>query len=62
VPNRPGVVADLALALGRAQINISDMALSPSPDQTQGEVALWVSEGDAARACEIVVGMGLPVT
>lgn len=62
VPNRPGVVADLALALGRAGINISDMALAPSPDGTQGEVALWVAADDADRACEIVQGMGLPVT
>lgn len=62
VPNRPGVIADLALALGRAGINIDDMALSPSPDRTQGEVALWVGEDDAPRACEIVQGMGLPVT
>jgi prephenate dehydrogenase len=61
VPNRPGVIADLALALGRAGINIADMALSPSPDQTRGEVALWVAERDAQRACDIVGGMGLPV-
>jgi prephenate dehydrogenase len=61
VPNRPGVIADLALALGRAGINISDMALSPSPDNTQGEVTLWVGRPDAGRACEIVQGMGLPV-
>ncbi len=54
VPNRPGVVAELALALGRAGINIFDMALAPSPDRTQGEVTLWVAEGDAERACAIL--------
>ncbi len=32
VPNRPGVVAQLALELGRAGVNISDMALYPAPD------------------------------
>src|SRR5205823_1089815 len=32
VPNRPGTVAELALALGRAGVNIEDMALSPAPD------------------------------
>ncbi|HSD79546.1 MAG TPA: prephenate dehydrogenase/arogenate dehydrogenase family protein, partial [Solirubrobacteraceae bacterium] len=42
VPNRPGVIAELALALGRAGINIADLALSPSADGTTGEVALWV--------------------
>jgi len=54
VPNRPGVVAELALRLGRAGINISDMALAPSEDLKQGEVTLWVAERDAARAAEIL--------
>ena len=31
----PGVVAEIALALGRAGVNIVDMALTPSPDITQ---------------------------
>ncbi len=38
VPNRPGVVAEIALALGRASVNIVDLALAPSPDNSQGEV------------------------
>jgi prephenate dehydrogenase len=54
VPNRPGVVAELALALGRAGINIHDMSLSPSADNTRGEIAFWVPEADAARAAEVV--------
>jgi prephenate dehydrogenase len=62
VPNRPGVVADIALTLGRAGINISDMALSPSPDGTRGEIALWVATPDAARAAELVAGLGFPVS
>ena len=49
MPNRPGVIADIALTLGRAGINISDMALSPSPDNSQGEIALWVADARAAR-------------
>ena len=49
VPNRPGVVAELALALGRAGINIHDMSLSPSADNTRGEVAFWVPEAEARR-------------
>lgn len=53
VPNRPGVIARLALDLGRAGINISDMALSPL-DATQGEVTLWIAERDAARARDIL--------
>jgi prephenate dehydrogenase len=54
VPNRPGVIADLALTLSRAGINIHDMSLSPSPDFRSGEVALWVAEAHAARARELV--------
>ncbi len=62
VPNRPGVVADLALTLGHAGINISDMSLSPSPDQRAGVVALWVARADASRARELITTKGLPVT
>jgi prephenate dehydrogenase len=62
VPNRPGVIADIALTLGRAGINISDMALTPSADNTRGEIALWVGEGEAARAQELLEGLGFPVT
>jgi len=53
VPNRPGVIAELALRCGRAGINISDMALSPI-DATQGEVTIWVSEKDAPRTQELI--------
>jgi prephenate dehydrogenase len=62
VPNRPGVIADIALTLGREGINISDMALTPSPDFTRGEIALWVAEGDAGRAGELLTGLGFPVS
>src|SRR4051794_33384740 len=54
VPNRPGVIADLALTLSRAGINIHDMSLSPQPDFRSGEVALWVAEAHAARALQLV--------
>jgi prephenate dehydrogenase len=62
VPNRPGVIADLSLALGRAGVNIVDMALSPSADFRQGRVSLWVSGDDhAARAEELIAELGIPV-
>jgi prephenate dehydrogenase len=62
VPNRPGVIAELALALGGAGVNILDMALSPSEDNRQGVIALWVGdELYAARAQELIVGLGFPV-
>ena len=61
VPNRPGVIADIALTLGRAGVNISDMALSPSADNSQGEIALWVADARADEAIALVGGLGFAV-
>jgi len=62
VPNRPGVIAQLALELGRAGVNITDMALYPAGDMSEGVVALWISgERDAERAQRLVAGLGFPV-
>lgn len=62
VPNRPGVVAQLALELGRAGVNIVDLALHPAPDMTEGVIAFWVSgEEAAAQAQALVRGLGYPV-
>ncbi len=62
VPNRPGVIAQLALALGGAGVNIRDMALSPSEDNSQGVVALWLDgEREALRAGELIAALGFPV-
>ena len=62
VPNRPGVVAQIALELGRAGVNITDMALYPASDMTEGVVALWIAGSDGAdRAQALVAGLGLPV-
>jgi hypothetical protein len=56
------VIAELALALGGAGVNILDMALSPSEDNRQGVVALWVTGGlPAGRAQELISGLGFPV-
>jgi prephenate dehydrogenase len=60
VPNRPGVVAQIALALGRAGINISDMSLAPEADNRTGVIVLWVRGGDAERAIELVAELGYP--
>jgi prephenate dehydrogenase len=60
VPNKPGVVAELALALGRAGINISDMSLAPEADNSTGVIALWVPAADAERAIGLVAGLGYP--
>lgn len=62
VPNVPGVVADLALTLGHAGINISDMSLAPSQDRQTGVVGLWVAAADAGRARQLITAKDLPVT
>jgi prephenate dehydrogenase len=62
VPNRPGVVAQLALELGRAGVNITDMALYPAADMSEGVVALWIAGEQEARRTEELVGkLGFPV-
>ncbi|HEX3610027.1 MAG TPA: prephenate dehydrogenase/arogenate dehydrogenase family protein [Solirubrobacterales bacterium] len=63
VANRPGTIAELALALGEAGVNIEDMALYPAPDMTSGAVTLWVSGDDqAARAVDLVRELGHSVS
>lgn len=62
VPNRPGVIAEIALALGRAGVNIIDMALSPSQDNRQGVVALWIGGDEHSQRAERLIGeLGFPV-
>ena len=62
VPNRPGVVAEVALALGRAGVNITDMALHPAPDGRSGWIGLWIAgAGAAEQAQRLVEDLGLRV-
>ena len=59
VENRPGVVAEIALALGKAGVNIEDMALYPAADMRSGAISLWVAgDDDAERATQVVRGLG----
>ena len=61
VPNRPGIVAEVALALGRATIDIVDMGLYPSSG-SHGTVALWIRGGVVAEQAErLVRDLGLEV-
>jgi prephenate dehydrogenase len=62
VPNRPGIVGELAVALGKAGVNIVDMALAPAPDNRSGAISFWIS-GDRSteRARELLEELGLPV-
>lgn len=61
VPNRPGIVAQVALVLGRAGVNIVDLALAPAPDMRSGAMTLWVAgEDDAVRAKHLIEDLGFP--
>lgn len=60
VPNKPGVVAEIALALGRAGINISDMSLAPEADNRTGMVMLWLDPSEAQRAIGLIAELGYP--
>jgi len=63
VANKPGTIAELALALGEAGVNIEDMALHPAPDMTSGAVTLWVGgDEQAAKAERLVRDLGHTVT
>ncbi len=63
VPNRPGIVAELALALGRGGVNIEDMALYPAADMSSGAVSLFIAGDDAAeRAIALVRDLGHDVS
>jgi prephenate dehydrogenase len=62
VPNRPGTVAKVAVALGRAGVNISDMALAPAADMRSGAMTLWIAGDDQAqRARTLIRELGFPV-
>jgi prephenate dehydrogenase len=59
VPNRPGVIADIALTLSREGINIADMSLAPSIDMATGSLDLSVPSEHERRARELLAGLGL---
>lgn len=63
VPNRPGIVAELALALGRAKVNIEDMGLYPVDDMSSGAVTLFIAgDEEARRAAELITELGHDVS
>jgi prephenate dehydrogenase len=55
VPNRPGIVAEIALELGRAGVNIADMALYPRADMTSGAISLYIAGDDEAERAERLI-------
>jgi prephenate dehydrogenase len=63
VPNEPGIVAEIALELGRAAVNIEDMALDPAADMRTGAISLYIAgEEEAARAEGLVRELGHDVS
>jgi prephenate dehydrogenase len=63
VPNRPGIVAEVALELGRAGVNIEDMALYPAADMTSGAISLYIAgEDEAKRAEQLIRELGHDVS
>ena len=63
VENRPGTVAEVALALGGAGVNIEDMALSPAADMRTGAISLWIAGSEESeRGAEVVRELGHTVT
>jgi prephenate dehydrogenase len=62
VPNRPGIVAQVALELGKAGVNIVDLALAPASDMRSGAMTLWIAgDAQATRAAELIGKLGFPV-
>lgn len=63
VHNRPGTVAEIALALGRGGVNIEDMSLFPAADRRTGAISLWVAgDQEAGRAAAIIAELGHSVS
>jgi prephenate dehydrogenase len=63
VPNKPGIVAEIALALGGGGVNIEDMALYPAADMTSGAISLYVAgDEEAERAEELMRKLGHDVS
>jgi prephenate dehydrogenase len=63
VPNRPGIVAEIALELGRGGVNIEDMALYPAADMSSGAISLYIAgDEESDRAEELIRGLGHDVS
>jgi len=63
VPNRPGVLAEIALALGESGIDLADLQLHPAADRATGTIVLWIEgEDQLRRATELVESLGHRVT
>ncbi len=59
VPNRPGAIAELALACSKEGINIVDISVAPLPGGATGMVALWFPLEQSAAAIELLGNLGI---
>jgi len=55
IPNRPGVISEIATALGHAHINIEDLSLMPGPPDGVGELVITVDGRETAAAAARLV-------
>jgi prephenate dehydrogenase len=58
VPDRPGVLAELAAALGAADVNIEDLQIVHSPEGGRGTVHLTVAAAAAIVAADALTSRG----
>jgi hypothetical protein len=57
------VLAELALALGKAGVHLTDRSLDPAPDMSSGAISLWVAgDGEAGKAVDCIAGLGHSVS
>ncbi len=61
VPNRPGAIAELALACSREGVNIVDISVAPLPGGATGMVALWCPFEQASKALRLLADLGIEV-
>jgi hypothetical protein len=59
MPNRPGVISDIATILGHAHINIEDLSLRSGAGADEGELSVVVTgQAAAERAQDLVTERG----
>jgi prephenate dehydrogenase len=62
IPDRPGVIREITVALGDANINIEDMALHHMSAELGGALTVYVTGGDVCRrGAELLEGLGYEV-
>lgn len=58
IPDQPGVIGELGLLLGQAQINIQNLQLLGVRDEDEGTIRITVKREAAANACQLLKANG----